>query len=313
MIEYWVVLKKWHERPARESRARCAGHLHTDPLLGCAVACVVFSSSRFFTSAGEQTVTMEAATILALCMAALILVVALLYSTVGHAGASGYLAVMALFGMSSLVMKPTALTLNILVAVIGSVRFYRAGFFSWRTFWPFAVASIPASFIGGGLTLPVPIYKTIVGIVLLYSAVRLFFSARSADKRKTNLVPIWIALLLGAGIGLLSGLTGVGGGIFLSPVLLLMGWAKTKETSGVSAAFILVNSIAGLLGHFSAVSYIPPHIVYWAPAALIGGWIGTELGTRLLPVTGIRRWLSAVLILAGLKLSVEAILLLIHR
>jgi uncharacterized membrane protein YfcA len=256
---------------------------------------------------------MEAATILALCMAALILVVALLYSTVGHAGASGYLAVMALFGMSSLVMKPTALTLNILVAVIGSVRFYRAGFFSWRTFWPFAVASIPASFIGGGLTLPVPIYKSIVGIVLLYSAVRLFFSAGSADTRQTKLVPIWIALLLGAGIGLLSGLTGVGGGIFLSPVLLLMGWAKTKETSGVSAAFILVNSIAGLLGHFSAVSYIPPHILYWVPAALIGGWIGTELGTRLLPVTGIRRWLSAVLILAGLKLSVEAILLLIHR
>lgn len=256
---------------------------------------------------------MDAATILALLIAALILIVALLYSTVGHAGASGYLAVMALFGMSPVVMKPTALMLNILVAVIGTLRFYHAGFFSWRTFWPFAVASIPASFVGGSLSLPVPVYKSIVGVVLLYSAARLFFSAGSADAKKTRLVPIWIALLLGAAIGLLSGLTGVGGGIFLSPILLLMGWAKTKETSGVSAAFILVNSVAGLLGHISAVSYVPADITYWAPAALIGGWIGTELGTRFLPVTGIRRWLSAVLVLAGLKLAGEAILLLLHR
>lgn len=256
---------------------------------------------------------MDAATIFALLIAALILIVALLYSTVGHAGASGYLAVMALFGMSPIVMKPTALMLNIIVAVVGTLRFYRAGFFSWRTFWPFAVASIPASFVGGSLSLPVPIYKSIVGVVLLYSAVRLFFSARSADARKTTLVPVWIALLLGAAIGLVSGLTGVGGGIFLSPVLLIMGWEKTKETSGVSAAFILVNSVAGLLGHISALAYVPADITFWAPAALIGGWIGTELGTRLLPVTGIRRWLSAVLAVAGLKLGSEVILLLLHR
>src|SRR6267142_6851732 len=135
----------------------------------------------------------------ALVVAALIFIVALLYSTVGHAGASGYLAAMALFSISPLVMKPTALVLNILVAAIGTVRFYRAGFFSWRTFWPFVITSIPASFVGGALTLPVPIYKSIVGVVLLYSAVRLFFSASRADKRKTKLVPIWIALLLGAG------------------------------------------------------------------------------------------------------------------
>jgi uncharacterized membrane protein YfcA len=256
---------------------------------------------------------MDPGTIFALLIAALILIVALLYSTVGHAGASGYLAVMALFGMSPIVMKPTALTLNIIVAVVGTLRFYRAGFFSWRTLWPFAVASIPASFVGGSLSLSVPIYKSIVGVVLLYSAGRLFFSVGTADARKTTLVPIWIALLLGAAIGLLSGLTGVGGGIFLSPVLLIMGWAKTKETSGVSAAFILVNSVAGLLGHISAVSYIPADITYWAPAALIGGWIGTELGTRFLPVTGIRRWLSAVLAVAGLKLGSEVILLLLHR
>jgi len=256
---------------------------------------------------------MDTAMMMALLVAILIFVVALLYSTVGHAGASGYLAAMALVGMTPLVMKPTALTLNIIVAVIGTIRFYRAGFFSWRTFWPFAVASIPASFIGGSLTLPVSIYKSIVGVVLLYSAVRLFLSAGKADKQKTTLVPIWLALIIGAAIGLLSGLTGVGGGIFLSPVLLLMHWARTKETSGVSVAFILVNSIAGLLGHVSAISFIPSQIIYWAPAALIGGWIGTELGTRVLPVSNIRKWLSVVLVLAGLKLLSESILLLIGK
>jgi len=266
----------------------------------------------FFTvdTAGESMAT---GMIIALLIAALIFVIALLYSTVGHAGASGYIAAMALFGMAPLVMKPTALTLNIIVALIGAVRFYRAGFFSWRTFWPFAVASIPAAYLGGSLTLPVSVYKSIVGVVLFYSAIRLFWSAETADKQETSLVPIWAALIVGAAIGLLSGLTGVGGGIFLSPVLLLMHWAKTKETSAVSAAFILVNSIAGLLGNVPAISFLPNELVYWAPAALVGGWIGTELGTRVLPISGIRKCLSVVLVLAGLKLISEAILLLIGK
>jgi uncharacterized protein len=250
---------------------------------------------------------------LIIALAALIFVVALLYSTVGHAGASGYLAAMALFSISPLVMKPTALVLNILVAVVGTVRFYRAGFFSWRIFWPFVLTSIPASFIGGALTLPVPIYKSIVGLVLLYSAVRLFFSARRADQGKVTQAPLVAALIIGAAIGLLSGLTGVGGGIFLSPVLLMMHWARTKETSGVAVAFILVNSIAGLLGHVSSLALVPREIIYWAPAAVIGGWIGTLLGTRVLPVAGIRRWLSVVLVLAGAKLLWEAAAILLHR
>jgi len=250
---------------------------------------------------------------LIIALAALIFVVALLYSTVGHAGASGYLAAMALFSISPLQMKPTALVLNILVAIIGTVRFYRAGFFSWPIFWPFIVTSIPASFIGGALTLPVPIYKSIVGLVLVYSAVRLFFSATRGDDRETSRAPLLAALLIGAIIGLISGLTGVGGGIFLSPVLLLMHWAKTKETSGVAVAFILVNSISGLLGHVSSLALVPHEIIYFAPAAIIGGWIGTLLGTRVLPVAGIRRWLSVVLVLAGAKLLWEATTLLLHR
>jgi len=248
----------------------------------------------------------------ALLIAALIFIVAVLYSTVGHAGASGYLAAMALFGVAPAVMKPTALTLNIIVAIVGTIRFYRAGFFSWRIFWPFAIASIPAAFVGGWLTLPASIYKAIVGLVLLYSAVRIFFSAKRADQNETHLPPIAPALIWGAAIGLLSGLTGVGGGIFLSPLLLVMGWAKTKETSGVSVTFILVNSIAGIIGHglfahVNAVATLPRAALAWGPAALIGGLIGTELGTKRLPVAGIRRWLSIVLLIAGAKLLSEAV------
>lgn len=256
---------------------------------------------------------MDLGLILVLMLAVLIFAIALLYSTVGHAGASGYIAALALFSMHPAIMKPTALVLNIIVAIICTIRFYRAGFFSWRAFWPFAIASIPAAYIGGSLNLPVSIYKIIVGIVLLYSAFRLFSSADIADNAKTTLVPIWIALIVGAGIGLLSGLTGVGGGIFLSPVLLLMNWAKTTETSGVSATFILVNSIAGLLAQFHSITYLPDSLIYWAPAALVGGWIGTELGTRLLPVAGMRKSLSFVLVLAGLKMTGEAFMLLIGR
>jgi len=278
---------------------------------------IVLSSSRSIILPGDRNL-LDVTTVA--IIAALMFAVALLYSTVGHAGASGYLAAMALFSTPPAVMRPTALILNIIVATVGTIRFLYAGFFSWRTFWPFALASIPASFLGGWLTLPATVYKALVGLVLLYSAVRLFFSAKRADTQDAKLVPIWLGLILGTAIGLLSGLTGVGGGIFLSPLLLLMGWAKTKETSGVSVTFILVNSIAGLLGHglfshFSAVSSLPHKTIVWVPAVLVGGWIGTELGTRRLPISGIRRWLSVVLVLAGLKLVSEVltILLAAHR
>ena len=190
---------------------------------------------------------MDASTTIVL--AALILLAAMLYSSVGHAGASGYLAVMALLSVAPEAMKPTALTLNIIVATIGTVKFYRAGLFSWYLFWPFALASVPASFVGGYITLPGHWYKTLVGIVLLLAAVTLVRMAHKAtEESAASAVPLWAALLSGAVIGLLSGLTGTGGGIFLSPLLLFMGWAETRATSALSAAFILVNSIAGLTG-----------------------------------------------------------------
>jgi len=235
-------------------------------------------------------------------IALLFFVAAMLYASVGHAGASGYIAVMALFGLMPGVMKPTALALNILVAIVATVKFYRAGRFSFELFWPFAILSIPAAFIGGALTLPARAYETIVGVVLLYAALWMFRSARTVAKVLVHPPPIWAALAWGIAIGLLSGLTGVGGGIFLSPLILMMGWAETRATSGVAAAFILVNSVAGLLGHLSSVANLPPAIPYWAMAVVAGGWIGAEYGSRRLPTPVLRQLLSAVLIIAGLKL-----------
>lgn len=238
----------------------------------------------------------------------LILVAAALYSSVGHGGASGYLAAMALFGLAPATMKPTALCLNILVASIATVRFARAGCFEWRLFWPFAAASIPLAFVGGALTLPTTVYKQIVGLTLLYAAFRLFRFTRAkredAAEATTNArtPPLVPAVLLGGLIGLLSGLTGVGGGIFLSPLLLLMKWADTRRTAGVSAAFILVNSVAGLSGNLTNLRALPPALPLLALAAVVGGLIGSEFGSRRLASVTIRRLLALVLVVAGVKM-----------
>jgi hypothetical protein len=233
----------------------------------------------------------------------LILAAASLYASVGHAGASGYLAAMALFGIAPEVMKPTALALNILVAAITAIKFYRAGCFSWSIFWPFALGSIPFSFIGGSLSLPGYLYKPVVGLVLLYAAYRLFRAYQTSNiSPSIKPVPLWSGIVLGVGIGFLSGLTGVGGGIFLSPLLLFGGWAETRQASGVSAVFILVNSIAGLLGHFSSIAALPGVIPIWAIAAVTGGYIGAEYGSRRLDQLALQRLLAVVLIIAGLKM-----------
>jgi hypothetical protein len=237
-----------------------------------------------------------------LLLAAAIFVMAALYSSVGHAGASGYLAALALFAVAPSVMKPTALTLNILVALIGTVRFYRAGFFSWRVLLPFAVTSIPLAFVGGSVTLPNPIYQRVVGAVLVFAAFRLWaFAKREADA-EAKPVNLPVALLLGAVIGLLSGMTGVGGGIFLSPLVLLAGWAETRQMSGVAAAFILVNSVAGLAGHVASVQSLPASIYVWGVAAVCGALLGTELGRRRLATVTLRRVLAVVLVVAAVKL-----------
>jgi uncharacterized membrane protein YfcA len=228
-----------------------------------------------------------------------IFIAAMLYSSVGHGGGSAYLAAMALFNVAPDSMRPASLTLNIFVATIATVQFYRAGCFSWSILWPFAVASVPAAFLGGWLTLPVRAYKVAVGVVLLFAAGRLVWKP-VADS--AHPIPKWAALLSGAAIGLLSGLTGTGGGIFLSPLLLVMGWAETKQSAGVSAAFILVNSIAGIVGLMTKPVAFPPMLPYWIVAAVLGGLIGSELGRRRLTNPTLRRLLAVVLVIAGLKL-----------
>jgi hypothetical protein len=237
-----------------------------------------------------------------LIIAILFFVGAALYASVGHGGASSYLAVMGLFSLAPDVMKPTALALNILVASVATFKFYRAGLFSWRIFWPFAAASVPAAFVGGAVMLPTRWYKIVVGVVLLYAAVWMFRSALRPISKETHSPPLWAAVLAGLAIGFLSGLTGVGGGIFLSPLLLSMGWAETRATSGVAAPFILVNSIAGLLGHIASVSQLPPNVPVWGAAALIGGWIGASYGSKRAPVPVLRQLLSLVLVVASVKL-----------
>ena len=229
-----------------------------------------------------------------------IFIVAVLYSSVGHGGASGYLAVMALFAVPQATTRPSALLLNVFVAGVGSIQFYRAGFFSWRTFLPFAITSIPFAYIGGTITLPTTTYKIVLGVVLVVAAIRLAWNWKSdADTRQPN---IWIALVIGAIIGLLSGLVGVGGGIFLTPILLLMNWSETKRAAGVSAMFILVNSISGLAGNFSQLISLPANVWFWVAAAVAGGLIGSTLGAKRFDSLTLRRLLAIVLLFAGVKL-----------
>ena len=231
-----------------------------------------------------------------------IFIAAVLYSSVGHAGASGYLAAMALGGVPPEVMKPTALALNIVVASIASLRFYRAGSFRWELFWPFAVTSVPAALLGGALAVGPGAYRLLLGLILIYSALRLILPSPSAGAEPARAVPLPLALAAGALIGLLSGMIGVGGGIFLSPLLILAGWATPRHAAGVSAVFILVNSLAGLAGHTASLQLLPLEALWWAPAAALGGVIGSGIGSRRLGGPGMRRMLGVVLIVAGVKM-----------
>lgn len=231
-------------------------------------------------------------------------VAAFLYASVGHGGASGYLAVMALAGLEPATMKPAALVLNVVVASIGTWKYLRVGAFDWKVFWPFAVVSIPMAYIGGTLHVPAAVFKPLVGVALLFAAWRMFLSSRQLEvkKRELALLP---ALFAGAVMGLLAGMTGVGGGIFLSPLLLLLGWAGTRETSGIAALFILVNSLAALAGH-GDLSALPANFPVWAAVVAVLGWLGAEFGSRRLRLPVIRNLLAVVLAMAGLKMVLTA-------
>ncbi|MBF0266390.1 MAG: sulfite exporter TauE/SafE family protein [Gammaproteobacteria bacterium] len=236
----------------------------------------------------------------------LIFVAALLYSSVGHAGASGYLAAMALFGLAPMEMKPAALALNILVASISTTKYVRAGCFSWKIFWPFALASVPFAYVGGYINVPSIYYKPIVGVALIYAAWRFIKDANVSDYAIKKPKIIWI-VTYGAGLGFMSGLTGVGGGIFLSPLLIFLRWADVKQVSGVAAAFILVNSIAGLLGFLATKTpQLPDALPIWAIAAVIGGFIGAEYGSKRFGNPTIKKLLAIVLLVAGIKMIATA-------
>lgn len=238
-------------------------------------------------------------------LAALFFAAAMLYSSVGHGGGSGYLAAMALMGVPPVMMRPTALMMNIGVASISLYKFARATGFRWRLFLPFALTSVPMAFIGGRIHLPVSWFGVLVGVVLLFSAVRLFLDTLAGDgpaRVVTGPPPVWLALITGAGIGLLSGLTGVGGGIFISPLIVLMGWGTVRDSAAPTAAFILVNSISGLTGLLTRQPALPDALPYWVGAVIVGGLIGASLGARRLGNNGLRRALAAVLVIAGAKM-----------
>jgi uncharacterized protein len=237
-------------------------------------------------------------------LAAGLLVAAFGYAAVGHGGASAYIAAMALAGIAPAEMRPLALVLNILVSCLGAWKFYRAGHFRWRLFWPFAVVSIPFAYLGGAITLPGQAYKILVGMVLLYAAWQLWRSGKAGEEmREVREPPLFLAMGIGAAMGLLAGLTGVGGGIFLSPLLLMLGWAGTKQTSAVAAPFILVNSVAGLAALFITKGIaLPAYTAVLAVAVVVGGWLGAEYGSRRFANPFIRRLLAVVLALAGGKM-----------
>jgi uncharacterized protein len=241
----------------------------------------------------------------AIWLAILFLVIAVLYASVGQAGASGYLAAMGMVSMSPAAMKTTALALNLIVAGIGTIQFWRLGLLSPRTFYPFAVLGFPFSLIGGAVQLPSNLYYTAVGAILLLSAVQMVRSARRSTSVSAELPsapPFLPALATGAIIGFVSGTTGTGGGIFLAPVILMMNWLTARNTAAVTAAYNLLNSAAALVAAYSILGAVPPALPFWLVAVGIGGTIGAVVGSRYLPDRALRYILAMILFVAGGKL-----------
>jgi uncharacterized membrane protein YfcA len=228
--------------------------------------------------------------------------IAILYSSVGHAGASGYIAVLLIAGLTPDIIKPVALSMNIAVATIGSYQFCKGGHFRWHLFWPFALLALPMAFVGGYLRIAPGLFHLFIGIVLVASALRFIYSPKEASSLRP--LDLRLGLPTGAGLGLLAGMTGTGGGIFLTPLLLLMRWAGAKEAAAVSVVFILCNSVAGLTGHLIATRDFPLYSLAFLLAAISGGYIGSRLGSHHLPAAHIKRLLAAVLLIAGGKLLI---------
>lgn len=229
-----------------------------------------------------------------------IVIVAFLYASAGHGGASGYLALMAIFGIAPVYMKTSALLLNVFVSLIAFSSYYQAGHFRWKLLFPFVITSIPMAFFGAKLDINPHIYKIVLGFLLILAAFRMLY--KPSEKKAIKAPSFMIAMAVGALIGFFSGMTGIGGGIILSPLLLLLNWANIKETAAVSSLFIFLNSISGLVGTWHGGIVLPPNIIYWVMAGLAGGLVGAYAGSHKFTVKWLTYALSLVLLIAGVKL-----------
>jgi len=235
-------------------------------------------------------------------IAAMMAVAAALYSSVGHGGASAYLAIMALFSVAPETMRPTALALNLVVASFAAASFALKGQTNWRLLAAFAITAVPAAFLGGSIELAANVYRPLAGIVLLLAAARLFWQPERLAARPVRPPSLAVTLPMGAALGLLAGLTGTGGGIFLSPLIILFGWEDARRTSGIAAAFIVLNSAAGLLGNLAGVEKLPPGLPILVGSVFAGALFGSWLGVSRLPRHRLLQGLAVVLVIAALKL-----------
>jgi|SRR5690242_3709816 len=231
-----------------------------------------------------------------------LMIVAFLYASIGHGGASGYLAMMAVFNINPENMRSAALILNLLVSIISFSHYWHKGYFKWKLFWVFAVASIPAAFLGGMIPLHDAIFKKLLGICLLFSILRLMGFLRRNESKEMRQPSAFQGVITGGSIGLLSGMIGIGGGVLLSPVILLFHWGNMKETAAVSALFIFVNSLAGLSGIALKGLHVNGQIFIWLLIVMIGGLAGGYFGSKKLNFIALKYILSAVLLIAGVKL-----------
>lgn len=252
---------------------------------------------NYFLNLYKQRIMQETITILILLFG-----VALFYSSVGHGGASGYIAVLSLLGVSGMMIKPSALLLNIFVAGVSFYHYYRNGHFRWKLFFPFALLSVPMAYLGSFVELDATLYKQLLGACLIIAVMRITGVFNRTGGRPVNELPLWAGVFIGAVLGLFSGMIGIGGGIVLSPLILLFNWGKLKESAAVAALFIVVNSIAGLLGFVKQGVGLSPEFLLWLLAALSGGFIGSYWGSRRAENTALKRVLAAVLLFAAVKL-----------
>jgi len=230
-----------------------------------------------------------------------LMLIAFFYSSVGHGGASGYLALMALFSVAPESIRFYALILNLMVSIIAFISYFKAGFFKWRQVLPFLITSMPAAYIGAKFSINPMVYKIILGILLIIAVARMLV-VKNNENATTHNPPFVLALGIGLLLGLVSGIIGIGGGILLSPILVLAGYAKIKEASAASAIFIFLNSVSGLAGLGANPVSFQPHIIYWILGVTVAGLLGSSMGSRSFSELNLKRVLSVVLIAASIKL-----------